>query len=108
MVTSTYTSPMIKTLSILSLSLVLGVLAAADDHLDLRDLVISPGRWTPRQPALVAITPVADRPGATCFEMKPSDQDWVVVDGPEIAITERSNCSTASMAPRIRNCSDAC
>ena len=99
---------MLKTLSIRSLSLVLGVLAAADDHLDLRDFDISPGSWTPRQPALEAITPASDRPGATCFEMKPSDQDWVVVDGPEKAVAESSNGSTAFMAPRIRNCSDAC
>ena len=83
-------APLLKRLSILSLFLVLGALAAVEDRLDLRDLDISPGRWTPRQPALVAITPAADRPGATCFELKPSDQDWVVVDGPEIAIAERS------------------
>lgn len=67
-------------------------LHGAVEPLVIADLAIDPSHWSARQPAGIAISADAQRPGATRFEVSPGTgtTEWVVVDGPVVPLTQRS------------------
>lgn len=62
---------------------------AAAEPVALRGLDLSPGQWTPREPALAAVAAASERAGAVRFTVQPGAGEWTVVDGPVLTVPAR-------------------